>query len=90
MGIQAGVNYVVRNSWSDADTLTWVTQIISRDSATARKLTRDPRRIQYAHELTPKVPRLVVLRVNSVALVICLDDPGCRPGHCGYLGAATR
>ena len=84
MGIQPGANYVDRNSWSAGDTTTWVTRIVSRDRATTRTLTRDARRLQYAHDLPPGVPRLVILKVHSIALGLCFDDPGCSSGHCGY------
>ena len=84
MGVQAGYNYVWRNSWSDADTASWLTQIVARDSATAHDLIRDSRRHEYTHGMSPKEPRLVILKVHSIALALCLDDPMCSTGHCGY------
>lgn len=83
MGIHAGLNYVWRNSWSDADTASWVTRMVSRDSLTALDLIRDSRRREYTHG-DPKEPRLVILKVHSVSLSMCLDDPMCPTGHCGY------
>ena len=83
MGIQSGYNYVWRNSWSDADTASWVTRMVSRDSLTALDLIRDARRREYTHG-DPKEPRLVILKVHSVSLSMCLDDPMCPTGHCGY------
>jgi hypothetical protein len=84
MGIQSGFNYVWRNSWSDADTTSWITRVISRDSLTALDLIRDPRRLEYTHGNSAKEPRLVILKVHSIALAVCLDDPMCPTGHCGY------
>jgi hypothetical protein len=84
LGLQRGYNYVWRNSWNDADTATWVTKIIPQENAGEHVLTRDSRHLQYARDMPAKVPRLVILRVNSEALTICLDDPGCPTGHCGY------
>jgi hypothetical protein len=84
MGIQRGYNYVWRSSWFDADSSGWKTLIIPRDSSTSRALVRDRRRQEYTHGRSPEEPRLVILKVHSVALGLCLDDPMCPTGHCGY------
>lgn len=85
MGIAAGYNYVSRNSWDSKSARYWQTQIVARDgSVKAHALMRDRRLIEYTHGDSLE-PRLVVLKVGSIALGLCLDDPICRPmGHCGY------
>jgi hypothetical protein len=85
MGIAAGYNYVWRNSRDTSVARRWVTSVVSADSATTRHdLQRDYRFMEYMHG-DPTEPRLVILRVHSIALGVCLDDPLCQPaGHCGY------
>jgi hypothetical protein len=84
LGIEPGYNYVWRSSWSDADTASWVTKIVSRDSATSHDLTRDARHHEYTPGMSAREPRLIILKVHSIALGLCLDDPMCPTGHCGY------
>jgi hypothetical protein len=84
MGIRAGDNYVWRNTWRNADSASWVTRIVPRDpSGRTHDLVRDYRKHEYTHERAEE-PRLVLLQVRSVGLGICLDDPVCGTGHCGY------
>jgi len=85
MGIQAGENFIWRNSWDSTAAGSWQTKIIPGDvSAKQYALTRDPRRIEYTHG-DPMEPRLVRILVASEGLGVCLDDPVCQPmGHCGY------
>lgn len=85
MGIQAGENYIWRNSWDSTAAGSWQTKIVPGDvSAKQFALTRDPRKIEYTHG-DPMEPRLVRVLVASEGLGACLDDPVCQPmGHCGY------
>lgn len=84
VGIQPGYNYVWRNSWDSKAVATWVTRIIPRDSAIAYDLIRDSRLHEFTKGMSPEEPRLVILKVHSIALALCLDDPMCPTGHCGY------
>lgn len=84
MGIAKGYNYVVRNSWDRQAAHAWRTSVVARDmSIETHDLTRDARKIEFTHG-EPLEPRLVVLKVHSVGLGVCLDDPVCGTGHCGY------
>jgi len=83
LGLGKGYSYVWRNSWDDAQADTWVTKIIASDSTRPEHvLVRDPRYIAYSHG-NAREPRLVRIKVHSLALGICVDDPRCG-GHCGY------
>jgi hypothetical protein len=85
MGLVAGYNYVWRSSWDSTAASSWQTKIISGDTAaTAHVLTRDPRNREYTHGVNAREPRIVRIRVHSMALGVCLDDPVCGTGHCGY------
>jgi hypothetical protein len=80
-GIYAGMNFIWRNSWSNADTATWVTKIVpTKPSAPEHVLQRDS--VEYTHG-APAEPRLVKMTVASFAIAACLDDPRCGSGHCG-------
>lgn len=84
MGLQAGDNYIWRSSRDTAAAGSWVTRIVSGDSAsTSYILRRDPSRTEYTHG-DPFEPRLVRFILRSEALGACLDDPSCATGHCGY------
>ena len=87
MGIYAGVNYVWRNTWDTTSVAAarW-TNIITPD-ATGRpdkRLVRDARLDRFPITLGLHEPSVVRLRVNSYAFEVCLDDPVCPSGHCGY------
>lgn len=83
LGLGKGFNYVWRNSWDSAQAGTWVTKIIPSDASKPdHVLTRDSRDIPYSHG-DAREPRLVRIKVHSVALGLCIDDPRCG-GHCGY------
>jgi hypothetical protein len=84
MGIAAGDNYIWRNSRDTTVARRWVTSIVPADGMSARHdLQRDHRLIPYTHD-GPEEPKLIILRVHSIALGVCVDDPLCRPtGHCG-------
>lgn len=85
MGIVAGYNYVWRNSWDERTASRWVTKIIPSDkSVDEHQLMRDARRQEYTHGKSPIEPRLVRIQVHSMAIGLCLDDPICSSGHCGY------
>ena len=84
MGLAEGDNYIVRSSRDTAMSGALVTQIIPLNRAAARYgLTRDSRKHEYTHG-DPREPRLVIIKVHSVALGVCLEDPVCGTGHCGY------
>jgi len=85
MGIAAGYNYIWRNSRDSSVASQWVTIVVSADTTMTRHdLQRDYRFMEYTHN-DPAEPKLIILRVHSIALGVCLDDPLCRPtGHCGY------
>lgn len=84
MGIAAGYNYVWRNSWDTTAVRNWQSQVVSRDrSVSAHNLVRDSTRAEYSHGDAME-PRLVLLKVASMGLGLCLDDPMCGTGHCGY------
>jgi hypothetical protein len=85
MGITAGYNYIWRSSRDSSVARKWTTAVVSADAGVrSHRLERDGRLIEYTHG-DPAEPRLVVLRVASVSLGACLDDPVCLPaGHCGY------
>ena len=84
LGIAAGENYVWRNSRDARRAKSWVTLVVAADSALARHtLKRDERLMEYTHG-EPAEPRLVILQVHSQSLSMCLDDPMCSTGHCGY------
>lgn len=87
LGIYEGQNFVWRNTWDSTvvSAPTWINTItpaaLGKDD---HVLTRDPRPSRYpvyggAHE-----PSMYKLIVRSIALVVCLDDPMCSTGHCGY------
>ena len=84
MGLAAGVNYIWRNSRDARRAKEWKTLVVPADDQPARHvLTRDTRMMEYTHG-DPAEPRLVILQVHSQALAMCLDDPMCSTGHCGY------
>ena len=88
LGIVAGYNYVWRNSWDTAAVARWATRIVPDDSvAKPHDLVRDARKHEYTRGMSPMEPRLVRIKVHSTALGLCLDDPICPTGHCGYYGA---
>jgi hypothetical protein len=85
-GIDSGYNYVWRNTWrtDSATAASWEMKIVSHDTATkAHTLTRDFRKHEYTHG-DAREPRLVRVKVHSVAFGACFDDPICPTGHCGY------
>ena len=83
-GIDSGYNYVWRSSWDTSAASSWQTKIISHDPAKkAHLLTRDPRKKEYSHG-NAREPRLLRVKVHSVAFGACFDDPMCPTGHCGY------
>lgn len=85
LGLAAGYNYVVRNSWDTAAASRWMTRIVADDPAMKpHELVRDSRRLEYTHGKSPLEPRLVRIKVHSTAIGMCLDDPICPTGHCGY------
>jgi hypothetical protein len=85
MGIDSGYNYIWRNSWDSTAAERWVTKIVAGNTRTKQhRLRRDPRRHEYTHGRSPLEPRLVRIKVHSVAIGACLDDPVCPSGHCGY------
>jgi hypothetical protein len=85
MGIVAGYNYVWRNSWEKRTASRWVTKILPDDkSVTEHQLLRDARKHEYTHGMSPIEPRLVRIKVHSMGIGLCLDDPVCPTGHCGY------
>jgi hypothetical protein len=81
-GVYAGMNFIWRNSWNNADTATWVTKVVpTKPSAPPEHvLHRDS--VEYTHG-APTEPRLVKMTVASFAIAACLDDPRCGSGHCG-------
>ena len=84
MGIHAGDNYIARSSSDTTAAAQWVTKVVSANaSAMAYQLRRDARSIEYTHG-EPREPRLVRITVHSVAIAVCLSDPVCSSGHCGY------
>lgn len=85
LGLIAGYSYVWRNSWDTAAVERWTTRIIPDDrSAKPHDLVRDARKHEYTRGMSPLEPRLVRIKVHSTALGLCLDDPICPTGHCGY------
>jgi hypothetical protein len=85
MGLVAGYNYIWRSSADIKTALSWQTKIISADrSAKSHILTRDARKYEYSHGMSAREPRLVLIKVHSVGLGVCLDDPVCPTRHCGY------
>jgi hypothetical protein len=88
LGLVAGYNYVWRNSWDTTTVSRWKTRIVPDDSAARpHDLVRDARNHEYTRGMSPLEPRLVRIKVHSSALGLCLDDPICPTGHCGYYGA---
>jgi hypothetical protein len=84
MGIRAGDNYIWRSSWDSTKAASWVTSIVPGDSAATRHtLQRDARLTEYTHGDAAE-PRLVRITVHSLAIGVCLSDPVCTSGHCGY------
>lgn len=85
MGIVAGYNYIWRSSRDTSMARKWITAVVpAAADARSHQLQRDERLIEYTHG-EPAEPRLVILRVRSMSLGVCLDDPVCLPsGHCGY------
>ena len=84
MGIHAGDNFIWRSSSDTTMAANWATKLVAgRDSATSYSLHRDTRSIEYTHG-DPKEPRLVRITVHSMAIGVCLSDPVCSSGHCGY------
>lgn len=89
LGLVAGYNYVWRNSWDTTAASRWISRIIPDDRATKpHDLVRDARHHEYTRGMSALEPRLVRIRVHSTALGLCLDDPICPSGHCGYYGAS--
>ena len=89
LGLIAGYNYVWRNSWDTAAVARWTTRVVPDDrSAKPHDLVRDARNHEYTRGMSPLEPRLVRIKVHSTALGLCLDDPICPTGHCGYYGAS--
>lgn len=85
MGIVAGYNYVWRNSWNERTASRWITRVIPTEkSGKEHQLVRDARNHEYTHGMSPREPRLVRIKVHSMAVGLCLDDPICPTGHCGY------
>ena len=85
MGIESGYSYIWRNSWDDKNVATWVTKVVSSNTAAVpHLLTRDARNHEYTHGENAREPRLVRITVRSMAIGVCIDDPVCQTGHCGY------
>lgn len=86
LGIAAGQNFVWRNSW-DSSTVAaarWANTITPASAGRPdHVLTRDPRLNRYPATI-PHQPRLLKLAVRSIGFIVCLDDPMCSTGHCGY------
>lgn len=85
MGIAEGDNYIWRDTWSARDYSRSRAVVVSVDSTIKpHALVRDERKIEYSHGADPAEPRLVLMKVHSVALGACLEDRICPSGHCGY------
>ena len=85
-GLKQGPNYLWRvPASSSGNPRDSVNQIFpAGHTSMSYQLTRHP----GMHELSPgsrEVPRLVRVKVHSLALGACLDEEMCKPsGHCGY------
>lgn len=85
MGIAQGDNYIWRSTWDTGRDSRATAMIVSVDSSSKpHQLLRDERKIEYSHGADPAEPRLVLMKVHSVALGACLEDRICPSGHCGY------
>jgi hypothetical protein len=81
LGIAVGDNYVWRDSTS-GDKKKWLTFMVPATvSSDAKKLKRDT--VEYSMG-DHKQPRLVRAVTRSVSFGVCLEDPACGTGHCGY------
>jgi hypothetical protein len=81
LGIAVGDNYVWRDA-TDADPKRWRTFMVPVSfSSNAKKLKRDTTAYSSGDHTQPRLVRRVT---NSVSLGVCLDDPACGTGHCGY------
>jgi len=87
MGIYAGVNFVWRDTWDTTAVAaaTWRNRVTSsRPGHPDHDLVRDSRLDRFPSTLGLHRPSVLRLRVNSIAFELCLDDPACPSGHCGY------
>ena len=86
MGIHAGQNIVWRDSWDSTAvaSATWKNTVTPEEPGEPdHVLTRDSRLNQYPAVVAHQ-PRVIKLKVRSVAFVVCLEDPMCGTGHCGH------
>lgn len=83
LGVAVGDNYVFRDA-TNADPVKWATFMVPVTlSSEAKKLKRDTSEYSKGDHTQPRLVRAVT---NSVSFGVCLDDPACSTGHCGYGG----
>jgi hypothetical protein len=86
LGIIADTNYIWRDR-SDADSTKWKVYMVPDDATNdLKKLKRDKDKKEYSRDRDPTKPRLVTGGKKRAAFVVgvCLEDPACGTGHCGY------
>lgn len=85
MGIHDGWNVVWRDTWDTTvvASATWTTTVTPETPGEPdHVLTRDSRTDRYP-AVANHEPRVIKLKVHSVAFVACFEDPACNTGHCG-------